>query len=137
MNLNKISLLSWRMGLINLECFYNQPIVIFTSASLSEFINQLYDFQKLYEEKKIVPIALPTHDFGNQEPGNDLEIYQYYTKKFGVTFPIANKTDMNHSFFKTFGEPNWNFNKYLFDKKHNFLKQFNAYTLPLELLNYV
>lgn len=137
MNLKEIILSSSRTGLINFDSFHNKPIVIFNSASLCGFTSQLHDFQKIYETEKIIPIAIPTNNFGDQEPGNDFEIYQYYSKKFAVTFPIIDKTNVDNNFFKTFGAPDWNFNKYLFNIKHNFIKKFDAYTLPFDLLNYV
>jgi len=54
-----------------------------------------------------------------------------------VSFPVCKKTDLNHPVFQRFGKPDWNFNKYLFNKDHNFVKQFNAYFDPKELLNHV
>lgn len=137
MHLKNFLFSSTRSGLINFDAFYNQPIVFFNSASKCGFTKQLKDFQKLFLEKKIIPIALPTNDFGEQEPGNDFEITQYYTKYYDVTFPISDKIDISHDFFKTFGSPDWNFNKYLFNKKHNFVKKFDSASAPSELLNYV
>ena len=39
-------------------------------------------------------IAVPCNQFGGQEPGSDDEIVQF-TKQYGVTFPIAAKTEVN------------------------------------------
>jgi glutathione peroxidase len=137
MKLHEIELISSRMGMVDFNGFYDQPIVIFTSASLCDFTKQFKNFQKLFEDKKIVPIALPTNNFGDGEPGNNIEIHQYYSRYFDITFPIADKTNLDHNFFKMFGRPNWNFNKYLFNKKHEFIKQFNADTEPFDLIKYV
>ena len=82
-------------------------------------------------------MAIPTNNFGSQEPGNILEINQYYTKKFKVTYPIVDKTDVDSPFFQIFGKPNWNFNKWLFDNKHNFLLQADSDVKPMDLLKHV
>jgi glutathione peroxidase-family protein len=50
---------------------------------------------------------------------------------------VCKKTELDHTVFQRFGKPDWNFNKYLFDKDHNFVRQFNAYFDPKELLNHV
>ena len=72
--------------------------------------------QQIYEQGQVVPIALPTNEFGGQEPGDNIEINQYYQNKFGITFPITSKIDLQHKFFQTYGTPDWNFNKYLIDE---------------------
>ena len=40
-------------------------------------------------------------------------------------------------FVKKFGMPTWNFNKYLFDKDHNFVAKFESAVEPMELLSHV
>jgi len=137
MNLGEVVLTSTHSGLIDLQSYYLKPIVVFNSASLCGFTNQLLDFQKLYEAGKITPMAIPTNQFGNQEPGDQLEIFQHYYTKYGVRFTVLEKTTLENEFFKKFGHPDWNFNKYLFDKNHNFVKKFGADFNPLNLIDYV
>jgi glutathione peroxidase len=133
----ELELESLKDGLLFSGKFWNKPIVIFNSASQCGFTKQFADFQKLYEEGDIVPIALPTNEFGGQEPGNDYELLQFCKTHYDVDFPVCKKTDLNHITFQRFGRPDWNFNKYLLDKNHIFVKQFDAYFNPKELLNYV
>ena len=133
----ELELESLKNGLLFSGRFYKKPILIFNSASQCGFTKQFTDFQKLYEEGNIVPIALPTNEFGNQEPGDNYEIIQFYKTKYNVTFPICKKTDLTHKLFLLFGKPDWNFNKYLFDRSHNFIKKFNSDFNPRELLKYV
>jgi glutathione peroxidase len=133
----ELELESLKDGLLFSGRFYNQPLVIFNSACQCGFTTQLADFQKLYKEGNIVPIALPTNEFNNQEPGDNYEIIQFCRTKFNVTFPVCKKTNLTHKLFQRFGLPDWNFNKYLFDRNHNFIKKFNAYFDPKELLKYV
>ena len=133
----ELELESLKDGLLFSGRFYKKPIVIFNSACQGGFTRQLEDFQQLYEEGKIVPIALPTNEFNNQEPGDNYEIIQFCRTRYNISFPVCKKTDLKHKVFQTFGTPDWNFNKYLLDHNHNFIKKFNAYTEPKELLNYV
>jgi glutathione peroxidase len=128
---------SLKDGLLFSGRFYKKPIVIFNSASQCGFTKQFADFQTLYESDKIIPIAIPTNEFGAQEPGDNYEIIQFCRTHYNVSFPVCKKTDLNHPLFQRFGKPDWNFNKYLFNKDHNFVKQFNAYFDPKDLLNHV
>ena len=133
----ELELESLKNGLLFSGRFYKKPVVIFNSASRCGFTKQFADFQQLYEDGNIVPIALPTNEFGNQEPGDNYEITQFCRTRYDVSFPVCKKTDLQHKLFQTYGQPDWNFNKYLFDCDHNFVKKFDAYTEPKELLKYV
>jgi glutathione peroxidase len=137
MDIIDLELESLKDGLLFSGRFYKKPIVIFNSASQCGFTKQFADFQTLYESDKIIPIAIPTNEFGAQEPGDNYEIIQFCRTHYNVSFPVCKKTDLNHPLFQRFGKPDWNFNKYLFNKDHNFVKQFNAYFDPKDLLNHV
>lgn len=135
MDIIDLDLESLKLGLLSSDRFWNKKLIIFNTASQCGFTKQLADFQKIYEEGLAVPIAIPTNNFGNQEPGDDYEIIQFAKNCYRTTFPICKKTTIDHKFFKMFGAPDWNFNKYLFNEKHEFVKQFNAYTTPMDVLN--
>jgi len=124
-------------GLITSARYWGKPVVIFNSASQCGFTDQLSKFQKLFEGGRIIPIALPTNEFGAQEPGDDTEIQQFACNIHNVKFPICMKTNLDHVLFQKYGKPNWNFNKYLFDSDHRFIKKFDSKLLPEDLLGYV
>lgn len=128
-----LGLESLSLGLLSSERYYDKPLIVFNSASLCGFTNQLHSLQKLYESGKAVPIALPTNEFGKQEPGDDIEINQYYQNNYNVTFPIVKKTDLTHIIFQKYGKPSWNFNKYVFDRQHRFVKRYDSKTLPEDI----
>ena len=136
-NILELNLESLKDGLLFSDRFYKKPVVIFNSASQCGFIKQFGQFQTLYQEGNIVPVALPTNMFGGQEPGDNYELLQFCRTHYDVTFPVCKKTDLEHKVFKTFGTPDWNFNKYLLDKEHNFVKQFDAHFKPRDLLQHV
>ena len=128
---------SLKLGLLTSQKYWDKPLVIFNTASKCGFTKQLKEFQGLYETGKMIPIAIPTNDFGLQEPGDDYEIYQYCHYNYGVEFPVIKKTNIQHNFFQMFGKPSWNFNKYIFNKKHKFIGKFDSKILPMECLRYV
>ena len=130
----KLDLESLRLGLLSSDRHYNKPLLIFNSASFCGYTKQLTSMQKIYEEGNVVPIALPTNEFGKQEPGDDIEISQYYENKFNVTFPVAKKTNLDHVVFQTYGIPKWNFEKYLFNKEHIFVKKYDSKALPEDII---
>ena len=125
---------SLKLGLLTSRRYWNRPLLVFNSASFCGYTKQLKSMQTIFENGKVVPIALPTNEFGGQEPGDDIEISQFYQNKFGITFPIIKKTDLGHTLFIKHGKPDWNFNKYLFDKEHNFVKKYNANILPEDVI---
>lgn len=114
--------------------FRNKPIVVFNSASLCGKTKQLSAFEELYQTGKIIPVAIPTNEFGQQEPGDNKDIGKNYAEKYGVTFPILEKVDLTHPFFKTFGMPDWNFNKWLFCEDHLFVQQHGSKVMPMDLV---
>lgn len=137
MDIIDLDLESLKLGLLSSSRFWNQKLIIFNTASQCGFTKQLAKFQKIYEDGLAVPIAIPTNDFGGQEPGDDYEIMQFVKNRYGVTFPVCKKTSTDHKFFQTFGVPDWNFNKYLFNEKHKFIKKFDARIDPMEVLHHV
>jgi glutathione peroxidase len=123
-------------GLLHSDKFYRKKLIVFNSASFCGYTEQLKQFQDIFEQNSVIPIAVPTNEFGGQEPGDDFEIAQYYQHNFGVTFPVTKKIDLNHDFFKSYGKPDWNFNKYVFNEDHKFIKRFGSDVTPLEALRH-
>lgn len=130
----QLDLESPQLGLLSSDRYYNKPFIVFNSASFCGYTGQLQLFEDLYRTGAVVPIALPTNEFGAQEPGDDYEISQFYKSKFNITFPICKKSTLDHIIFSKFGRPDWNFNKYLFDKNHDFVKKFGKSVDPKKVL---
>lgn len=124
-------------GLLSSDRYHDKPVVIFNSASQCGYTDQFGQFQELFEQGKVIPIALPTNDFGAQDPGDNYEICQFAKKKYQVTFPICTKTNLDHRLFKKYGLPSWNFNKYVFDKNHKFVIRLESRDEPKKVLDYV
>ena len=122
----------------------DKVIVVVNVASQCGFTKQYDGMQKiwdLYQEKGIVMIGVPSNDFGNQEPGDNKEIKNFCESKFGITFPITEKTKVKgedaHPFYKwardNYGKeaiPKWNFHKIIIGKNGKIYDTFTSITKP-------
>ena len=98
-------------------------------------------FERL-SEKGLRILAFPCNQFAAEEPGSDQEIEEFARKTYGVTFDLFSKIDVNgenaHGFYKFLRgfktEPGalieWNFEKFLFDREGNFVKNFSPNQQP-------
>tara|TARA_B100001996_G_C18347080_1_gene472452 strand:- start:36 stop:551 length:516 start_codon:yes stop_codon:yes gene_type:complete len=130
-------------GLVELKNYKGKTLVIVNVASRCGFTNQYKDLQKLwsnYKEKGLVIIGVPSNNF-KQEPDSNKEIKKFCESKFGVDFPITEKTDVvgknAHPFFKwakkNYGistVPKWNFHKIIVDKNGKISNSFTSITKP-------
>lgn len=81
-------------------------VLIVNTASKSSFTPQYEGLQKLYKTygpKKFIVIAVPSNQFGNQEPGNTDSIEKCLST-YSVSFLVTEKMDIiganAHPFFK-------------------------------------
>jgi len=56
---------------------------------------QLQALYEKYQADGFRVVAFPSNQFGNQEPGSNAEIKHFAQSKFGVTFDMMAKTDVN------------------------------------------
>src|ERR1700761_963191 len=103
-----------------------KPILVVNTASQCGFTPQYAGLQQLwarYHDRGLMMIAVPSNDFGGQEPGGVADIHETANHVYGVTFPIAEKAVVKganpHPFYKWAASerpldvPRWNFHKYL------------------------
>ena len=87
-------------------------------------------------------IAIPSNQFGGQEPGTNDEIKDFCNVNFNITFPLMNKADVKgenaHEIFvwakNNYGKsavPKWNFHKILINKKGKIQNTYNSFTEPM------
>ncbi len=129
---------------MKLSDWRGQPLLVVNSASLCGFTKQYAGLQELwqrYEREGLVVIAVPSNDFGEQEPDAEGEIQTFCQGVFGVTFPIASKNPIvgenAHPFYKwaadamgPVGVPTWNFHKYLVGRDGMLLRSFPTKLSP-------
>ena len=130
---------------INLSTYRNKTILLVNVASNCGFTKQYTDLQNLYEKyknKNFVVIAVPSNQFGGQEPGTNNEIKDFCEANFNITFSIMSKNDVKgdnaHQIYKwakeNFGSsavPKWNFHKILINKEGKVQNTFNSFTNPM------
>jgi glutathione peroxidase len=92
-------------------------------------------------------LGFPCNQFAGQEPGSNAEIQEFATSKYGVTFPLFAKVEVNgdgacglYEFLKAAqpGEDGasdvpWNFTKFLVDRNGAAVKRFGPQVTPEEI----
>tara|TARA_B110000971_G_scaffold155281_1_gene158651 strand:+ start:724 stop:1236 length:513 start_codon:yes stop_codon:yes gene_type:complete len=130
---------------IDLNSFSGKTILLVNVASKCGFTKQYSDLQKLYDDYKnrgLIVIAVPSNQFGGQEPGSNEEIKNFCETNFNINFPITDKVDVKglnaHEIYKwaerNFGKstiPKWNFHKILINKEGKIEETFNSFINPI------
>jgi glutathione peroxidase len=95
---------------------------------------------------KLVVIGFPCDQFGGQELDTELEIKQFCSGTYHVTFPVTTvvevKGENQHPVYQWLTkkslngigdyEISWNFNKFLIDENGKFLKYFPSKVKPMD-----
>jgi glutathione peroxidase len=116
-------------GEISLATFANRAVLLVNTASACGYAQQFSQLQGLYDrlgDRGLMVVAVPSDDFGGQEPLGEAEIARHYREDLGLTFPVTGKTQVvgqgRHRFFAWLldqageaAEPGWNFHKVLLD----------------------
>jgi glutathione peroxidase len=135
-------------GTIDLSTYKGKKLLIVNTASKCGFTPQYADLEKLYDKykDKLVIVGFPANDFGGQEPGTNSEISEFCKKNYGVTFPLAAKSDVvgenTSPLFKylteeavKLGTPapviKWNFTKFLIDENGKLIGVYNSKITPM------
>lgn len=113
-------------GTLPLSRFAGKPVLIVNTATACGLAPQFAGLQGLWTrfgDRGLTVIAVPSPDFGNQEPLDGEAIARAARENHGVTFPVTDKAHVRgpsaHPFYRWAaaqkpGEtPQWNFHKYL------------------------
>jgi glutathione peroxidase len=130
---------------IRLADFAGKPILVVNTASLCGYTPQYAGLEQLYKrfhDRGLIMIGVPSNDFGGQEPGGVADIVETANHEYGVTFPLAAKTDVvgpnAHPFYKWAASerpletPKWNFHKYLVGRDGHIAAVFATAVEPME-----
>ena len=130
---------------LNLATFKNKTVLLVNVASNCGFTKQYSELQDLYNkynQNGLVILAVPSNQFGGQEPGNNNEIKEFCETNFNITFPMTTKVDVKgknaHPIYlwakKNYGNsaiPKWNFHKILINKEGKIEDTFSSFTRPM------
>lgn len=121
-------------------------VLVVNVASFCSYTTQYADLQNLFErfrDKGLVVLGVPCNQFGGQEPGSNAEIKNFCKSRYGVSFPLLAKQDVNGSsrsplytwlvtsYFKgTEASIGWNFEKFLVDRKGSVIGHFGSHVHP-------
>ena len=139
-----LNIKSIKNEVIDLNNFNGKTVLLVNVASKCGFTKQYSGLQKLYDDYKnrgLIVIAVPSNQFGGQEPGSNAEIKDFCETNFNINFPITDKVDVKganaHEIYKwakkNYGNstvPKWNFHKILINKEGKIEETFNSFINP-------
>ncbi len=130
---------------ISLASYAGHPILVVNTASLCGYTPQYTGLQALwtrYRDKGLMILAVPSNDFGGQEPGGKTEIEKTAQGDYHVTFPLTEKVAVKgadaHPFYKWASQerpleaPRWNFHKYLIGRDGHLKAAFTSAVEPYD-----
>ena len=131
---------------VSLEDYDGKVLLIVNTASKCGLTPQYKGLEKLYKTYKargFEVLGFPCNQFGGQEPGTEEQIKNFCSLKYGVTFPMFKKVDVNgknaHPLFTMLkneapgsrgGNIGWNFTKFLVNRKGEVVKRYAPMTKP-------
>jgi glutathione peroxidase len=134
---------------ISMKSYAGKVVLIVNTASKCGFTPQyegLEALYKKYKDKGLVILGFPCNQFAGQEPGTSEEIAKFCTLKYGVTFPMFQKIEVNgdnadplYKYLKTVlpgtlgNDIKWNFTKFLLDKTGMPVNRYGSTTKPVEI----
>lgn len=83
---------------ISLSEYKGKVLLIVNSATGCGFTPQYDELEELYaahEKDGFEILDFPCNQFGNQAPGEDEEIHEFCTMRYGIKFPQFSKIDVN------------------------------------------
>ena len=136
-----------------LDQFSGQVLLIVNTASKCGFTPQYAALESLYRKYRnrgFAVLGFPSNQFGAQEPGSADEIGAFCESRFGITFPLFAKVDVNgptaHPLYRFLkqeqpgifglfgsGAIRWNFTKFLIDRGGRVVARFGSATKPERL----
>lgn len=120
-------------------------VLVVNVASACGYTSQYRGLQDLHQElhaEGFSVLGLPCNQFGAQEPGSPAEIMDFCQSRFGVTFPLGVKIEVNgpdrHPLYAWLTSPenghpgdiSWNFEKFLIGRNGQLIARYPPATEP-------
>lgn len=130
--------------------YRGKVMLIVNTASKCGFTPQYKGLEALYRKysaQGFVVLGFPCNQFGEQEPGDIIEIQNFCSLTYDVTFPLFAKVEVNgqdasplFKYLKSAAKGilgseaiKWNFTKFLVDRSGNVLERYAPATTPENL----
>ena len=135
---------------VSLKDYKGKVLLVVNVASYCGLTYQYESLEKLYKKyqnKDFEILGFPCNQFAFQEPGNNKDIKKFCDSKYGITFKIFNKINVNgskedpfYAFLKK-ARPGvggtkpikWNFTKFLISKDGEVVNRFSPQVEPMEI----
>lgn len=131
-------------GRLPLAAYRGRPILVVNTATRCGYAGQMATLEQLwqrYQTRGLMLVAVPSNDFGGQEPLDGAAIAEAAKQSHGATYAFVEKTVVRgpeaHPFYRWAASqrpadtPRWNFHKYLIGRDGALLGGFPAATDPL------
>lgn len=127
--------------------FDAKVLLVVNTASQCGFTPQYKGLEALwqrYGERGLIVLGFPCNQFGKQEPDGEQEIAAFCERRFGVSFPLFAKVEVNggdaHPLFIELKKRSpgllgskaikWNFTKFLISDQGRAVRRFSSRTTP-------
>lgn len=122
-----------------------QVVLAVNVASRCGYTPQYAGLENLYREIReqgFAVVGFPCNQFGAQEPGSELEIREFCSTRYGVTFPLSARLEVNgtgrHPLYSWLtsqangraGDIQWNFEKFLIGRDGRVIGRYPPGTRP-------
>src|SRR3954447_11490582 len=135
-----------------LERYRDKVLLVVNTASECGFTPQYQGLQTVYDKlhrRGFEVLAFPCNQFGAQEPGSESDIQSFCELKYGVTFPLFAKVDVNGDEAAPLlrhlkkAKPGllgteaikWNFTKFLVDRQGNVVERYAPNVEPESIID--
>ena len=131
-------------GKLAFSDYRGRPILVVNTATRCGYAGQMATLEQLwqrYESRGLMLVAVPSNDFGGQEPLEGAAIAEAAHDSYGATYTFVEKTVVKgpqaHPFYrwaaaqKPAETPRWNFHKYLIGHGGELIGGYPAGTDPL------
>jgi glutathione peroxidase len=135
---------------VGLDRYKGKVLLVVNTASQCGFTPQYEGLEALYRKYRdqgLEVLGFPCNQFGAQEPGSDEEIAAFCETRFGVSFPMFHKVDVNGEHaapvyrYLKHARPGllgteaikWNFTKFLVDRTGNVVARYAPNDTPASI----
>lgn len=131
-------------GRLSLADYRGRPILVVNTATRCGYAGQMATLEQLwqrYQTRGMMLVAVPSNDFGGQEPLEGAAIAEAARQSHGATYAFVEKAVVRgpqaHPFYRWAAAerpaetPRWNFHKYLIGRDGALIGGYPAATDPL------